>query len=130
MEEIKKGLIIDTPHIDNILSGRKTWEMRSKRTEQRELIALIRKGSGTIIGVAKITDSLGPFTKEEMLANQSKHLITTERLNDPKVGKWNTAWVMNNAKPLKQPVPYKHKSGAVIWVNLDAETGAAVMNAL
>ena len=26
---IIKGLIVDTRHIDNILSGQKTWEMRS-----------------------------------------------------------------------------------------------------
>lgn len=34
MAEVK-GLIIDTPHIDNILSGKKIWEMRSTMTKQR-----------------------------------------------------------------------------------------------
>lgn len=112
-----------------IFSGKKTWEMHSTRTKQRGLIALIRKGSGTIIGVAEITDSLGPFSKDEMLANRSKHLITAERLSNPEVTKWNNAWVVKNAKRLKQPVPYKHKAGAVIWVNLDAETSGDVMDA-
>lgn len=127
MEEIKRGLIIDTPHIDKILSGKKTWEMRTTQTKQRGKIALIQKGSGTITGVAEITDSIGPFSKEEMLANESKHGITPERLNNPEVSKWNNAWVVKDAKRLKKPVPYKHKSGQVIWVTLDAETSAAVL---
>lgn len=130
MEEIKRGLIIDTPHIDNILSGRKTWEMRTTLTKQRGRIALIQKGSGTIVGIAEITDSLGPFSKEEMLANESKHGITPVRLNKPEVSKYNNAWVVKDAKRLKKPVPYKHKFGQVIWVNLDAETSAAVMSAI
>jgi len=51
---IIKGLIIDTPHIDNILSGQKTWEMRSTQTKQRGLVALIRKGSGTVVNRPEI----------------------------------------------------------------------------
>lgn len=129
MEEIKKGLIIDSPHIDNILSGKKTWEMRTTQTKQIGPIALIQKGSGTIVGIAEVIDSIGPLSKEEMLANQSKHLISTERLNNPEVSKWNNAWVVKNAKRLKQPVPYKHKPGQVIWVTLDEATSAAVTNA-
>ena len=128
MAEIK-GLIIDTPHIDNILSGKKTWEMRSTQTKQRGPVALIRKGSGKVIGIAELIDSVGPFSTEQMLQNQSKHLISTERLADPKVSKWNNAWVMRGAKLFKEPVPYQHPNGAVIWVTLDASTQAAVMQA-
>ncbi len=75
MEEIK-ALIIKTPHIDNILSGKKTWEMRTKNDSYRGRIGLIRKGCpGKIIGVAEMVDSLGEFSKEELLAYQSKHLM-------------------------------------------------------
>lgn len=125
-----KGLIIDTPHIDNILSGKKSWEMRSTVTKQRGLVALIRKGSGTVIGVAEIIDSIGPFTHSEMLTNASKHMISPARLEDPKISKWNKAWVLKNARPLRQPVRYEHPNGAVIWVNLDERTGQAVRDAV
>lgn len=125
-----KALIIDAPHIDNILSGEKIWEMRSTQTKQRGDIALIRKGQpGKIIGVVKIIDSLGPFSEEEMLANQSQHLMARERINDPKARKYRNAWVLENAKWLKQPISFVQKSGAVIWVDLDEETSAAVMKA-
>jgi hypothetical protein len=30
------------------------------------------------------------------------------------------AWVLEKPRRLKQPVPYKHPSGAVIWVRLEA----------
>jgi hypothetical protein len=126
---IIKGLIIDTPHIDNILSGQKTWEMRSTQTKQRGLVALIRKGSGTVVGLAEIIDSIGPFTKSDMLANMSKHMISTTRLDDPKVSKWNNAWVMKAARLLRRPVRYEHPNGAVIWVNLDIATCNAVVAA-
>ncbi len=129
MDEIK-GLIIDTPQIDKILSGKKIWEMRSTATKKRGLIALIRKGSGKVIGVARLVDSLGPFSKPEMLANQSRHLISAERLADPKVEKWNRAWVMQDAKLFSTPIPYSHPNGAVIWVNLDDKTQVAIRQSL
>ena len=40
-----KGLIIADPWIGYIISGTKTWEMRSRNTTIRGRIALIRKGS-------------------------------------------------------------------------------------
>ena len=122
-----KGLIIDTPHIDNILSGRKTWEMRSTATKQRGPVALILKGSGVVVGLAEIVDSKGPLGKEDMLANLSKHLIARERIENGEVSKWKHAWIMSGARALPRPVPYTHPSGAVIWVNLDADVASAVM---
>lgn len=130
MKEIK-GLIIDTPYIDNILSSKKIWEMRSTRTKQRNVVALIRKGQpGKIIGTVEIIDSLGPLSKEEMLANQSKHLMTAERIDSPEAGKYRHAWILKNPKLLKQPISFEQKSGAVIWVNLDSGTSTTVLNAI
>lgn len=125
-----KGLIIDTPHIDNILAGRKVWEMRSTPTKQRGLVALIRKGSGNVVGVAEIVDSLGPLSKTDMMQNMEKHLISASRLDDPKVSKWNRAWVMQRARLFAKPVRYDHPNGAVIWVNLDDATSRAIMDAV
>lgn len=129
MEELK-ALIVDMPHIDNILSGWKTWEMRSVRTKKRELIGLIKKGSGTVIGVVEIIDSLGPFSKDEMLTYELKHRMTPERLNEPDASKYDHAWVLKNARFLKLPVRYDHPSGAQSWVKLDAQTSAAVWDAM
>src|SRR5947209_18338036 len=49
-----KALIIREPWIGHILSGAKTWEMRTSKTSLRGRIGLIRKGSGVVVGVADI----------------------------------------------------------------------------
>ena len=49
-----RGLIIDEPFISEILNGSKTWEMRSRHTDRRGLIALIAKGSGAVVGAATL----------------------------------------------------------------------------
>lgn len=125
-----KGLIIDTPAIDRILAGNKTWEMRSTHTKVRGVIALIRKKSGTVVGTAELVDSRGPFSPTEILQNQQFHQISNERLADPKVAKWNHAWVLKNAKLFSKPIPYRHPSGAVIWVTLDASTGQEILRSM
>ena len=80
MEKIK-ALIVKAPHIDNILSGKKTWEMRTRHDQYRGPMGLIQKGCpGKIIGVAEMVGSLGEFSKEELLARQSNHLMTPELL--------------------------------------------------
>lgn len=114
-----KGLVIKSPAIDKILLGIKTWEMRSKSTQVRGPIALIKKGSGQIVGIANLVDVKGPLSQQEKLDTIDKHQISISRLNSNETDKWNTAWVLENAKPLITPVNYQHPSGAVIWVNLD-----------
>jgi hypothetical protein len=124
-----KALIIDTPHIDNILSGKKTWEMRSTPTKQRGLIGLIRKGSGLVVGIAEIVESKGPLARDDMLANLTRHLISRERIESGAVAKWKHAWVMSAARALARPVSYAHPAGAVIWVRLDPHVASLVLSA-
>lgn len=75
-----RGLIIRAPWIDLILQRKKTWEVRGKPVAFRERIALIRGGSGSIVGMATLADCLGPFTFDELLANRDKHAVPDEPL--------------------------------------------------
>lgn len=122
---ITRGLIIDEPWISKILSGEKIWEMRSTNAKVRGPIALIKKRSGTIVGVCSLVDSLGPFDAEALRENEAKHRIPASIYESPGY-KWRHAWVLTDARPLAKPVPYRHTSGAVIWVKLDAEAIAAL----
>lgn len=124
------GLIIRREPLQSILRGEKCWEMRSKHTHKRGRIALIEKGSGQVVGVAELVDSIGPLSEEQMRANQDKHRIRPERLNSGEVSKWRIAWVLKNVQPLETPVSYQHKSGAVTWVTLTSEVSDAVWNQL
>jgi hypothetical protein len=112
-----KGLIIDRPWIDYILDGNKTWEMRSGDTRTRGLIALIAKGTGRIVGLADLVDSIGPIDEITWRAHADRHRIPLNQYESTK--RWDHAWVLDRVRPLSMPVAYEHPSGAVIWVSLD-----------
>lgn len=110
-----KGLIIKSPWIDLILEGKKVWEIRSRNTNIRGEIALIRSGSGTIIGTVELTDCK-KLAQSDFKINYAKHCINT----DSELPYKNVyAWVLQNAVLYEKPIPYIHPKGAIIWVNLD-----------
>ena len=123
-----KGLIIKEPWINLILSGKKTWELRSRDTRVRGCIALIRKGSGTVVGIADLTDTLPTLARSDLISNFAKHQVQKSEIGED--FKWSTAWVLEGVRPLREPVPYRHPAGAVIWVNLTPKVAAMVERAL
>ncbi|QGY03385.1 hypothetical protein MMSR116_16915 [Methylobacterium mesophilicum SR1.6/6] len=129
-----KALIIDEPWIGLILRGEKTWEMRRTACHQKGQIALIRKGNGQVVGVAGCAGSLPALADANAYrAAEPRHRIPVDRQAQAYADGWRTPWVITNARPLDRPVAYAHRSGAVIWVNLDpmmAEAVAAQASAL
>lgn len=121
-----KALVIDQPWIGHILSGDKVWEMRSQTTHLRGWIGLIEKGSGHVVGVAELLDSLPPLDRAAMLASHDKHRIPADMVSQGQVDKWHTPWVLGQARRLASPVAYVHAPGAVVWVNLDEAVSRAI----
>lgn len=119
-----KGLIIDEPWVTMIVAGEKTWEMRSRNTAVRGRIALIRKGSKAVVGVADLVDTVPKLSQSALKVSVGKHLVPESEIDEQ--FKYSTAWVVERARPLCQPVPYRHPAGAVIWVNLAPEVSAMV----
>lgn len=117
---IEKGIIIDEPWIGMILSGEKTWEMRSTGARHRGPIALIKKKSKTVYGVAELYDCSHRLSLDELKENQDKHGIPESIFEAPDY-KWNVAWKLRNIHRLENPVPYQHKGGSTIWVTLDQQ---------
>jgi hypothetical protein len=121
------ALVIDEPWISLMLKGEKTWETRKKTTKLRGRIALIRKGSGQVVGVAELTDSRPPLPDLAAYAAAERfHRIPPARQPKAFEDGWRTPWVLAHARPLAKPVSYAHASGAVIWVNLDETVTAQV----
>jgi hypothetical protein len=115
-----KGLIIDEPWIGLILSGQKIWEMRKTACHHRGPIVLIRKGSGQVVAIAEIVDSLPAIEDASEYARaESQHCIPPSRQHAAFSDGWRTPWVLRNVQPLPEPIAYTHPNGAVIWVNLD-----------
>src|ERR1700681_3688673 len=97
-----RALMIRHPHIDRILEGKKTWEIRRQKTLIRETIGLIASGSGTIIGVCELKDCKGPLTQEQFYENAKKAGILP---NQAQLGNWRLyAWVVKEPRILNRPV--------------------------
>jgi hypothetical protein len=111
-----RGLIINGEPINDILAGRKSWEIRGRITHIREVIGLIQKGTGTVVGLCELVDCIGPLSLTEMRQNVRKHCIPLRRLRSRKEH-YETiyAWVLKNPLSLKQPFGYRHKPGVIIW---------------
>ena len=115
---IGQGLVIAEPYISQILSGDKTWELRSRQTTKRGPIALIKKGSGKIVGTALLS-GVGPKLELGSFAKYySKHRFPNEKARSPDF-KWWVPWILDDVVKLDVPISYNHPSGAVTWVNLD-----------
>lgn len=117
--KVEKALVVADPWIGYLLNGSKTWEMRSQKTAHRGWMGLIRKGSGTVVGIARPVEVGSPLSLAEMIESEAKHRIPARMIESGEVAKWNTPWKLADIKPLSRPVPYVHKPGAVTWVNLD-----------
>jgi hypothetical protein len=100
-----------------IIAGEKTWEMLSRNTAVRGRIALIRKGSLTVVGVADLVRTVPKLTHSDLRANVAKHQVPASDI-DEKL-KYDTAWVLERAQRLPQPVPYRRPTGAMTGVNLE-----------
>ena len=115
-EQELRGLIVRTPWVDYLLDGTKTWEIRGSATSIRGRIALIRGGSRLVVGTADLVDCLA-LTRDEYNCAEVYHRIPASQ-TDSISYKHIYAWVIDNPKPLKEPILYRHPQGAVIWVNL------------
>lgn len=112
---ITRALIIKKEYADLILTGEKTWEMRSTKTNIRGRVGIIESGSGTIVGEVDIVDSLPKLkTPFEKFRNFAKHRVSNLDL----LRRWNTPWVLENAIRYDFPISYNHPKGDVIWVKL------------
>lgn len=121
---IKKALIIDEPWLSKILSGEKTWELRTTHCHKRGWVGLIRKGSGLIVGIANVVGSRGPLPDDVLRASTGLHCVPTDILLPNST--YRFAWILAEARALQRAVPYTHRSGAVKWVTLATEVTDAI----
>ncbi|MCK1625403.1 ASCH domain-containing protein [Bradyrhizobium sp. 160] len=105
-----KGLIIDRPWIDLILAGEKTWEMRARATKHRGLVALVRKGSGEVVGAAQLIDTRACNLADYRKFEQFHRVPGTDQR--AAVANWPVAWILSSVRKLELPVSYEHKRGA------------------
>jgi hypothetical protein len=120
---ILSAIPIKSPWVEMILNGTKTWEVRSKNTKKLGPVALIKSGTGTVVATAKIAEVI---ELTESLARKNAKKMGMSVVDAVSCVKYY-AWVLSDVVPLKNPVPYKHPSGAVTWVSLDEATSKNVL---
>ncbi|WP_368262909.1 ASCH domain-containing protein [Clostridium disporicum] len=113
-----KGLIIKPYWADLILNNETTMELRGGRTKIRGTIGIIKSKTGQVYGEVDIIDCI-PLSKEEFNQYRDKHKVTCTYEEIPY--KTLYGWVLDNVKVYDKPIPYKHKQGCVIWVNIEEE---------
>lgn len=128
--KITKALIVADPWIGYLLDGSKDWEMRSSGASHRGWFGLIRKGTGAVYGVARLVDVGAPLSPSAMIENFEHHRIPEHMIRSGEVAKWNIPWKLADVQRLRKPVPYRHKSGAVTWVELDDAAIAGIAQQL
>lgn len=126
MDAITHGLVIREPYLTRILIGEKRWEMRSQATQRRGPIALIRKGTNRIAGVATLADCLPPVAPDAYAAYETEHAIRPSERGGAIEAGWLTPWVLADVRRLSPELPYGVRPGAVIWVALDDDARAAL----
>ena len=119
-----RGLVIMARPLQQILDLEKTLELRSKHNRQLGTVALIKKGSGQVFGLAEITESIGPMSVEDLHDRRHEHGVEEERVTEVFDRGWVYGWRMSNVVTLKQAVPYVHKG--MSQVNLDQKAIDAI----
>ena len=92
-----KCLFVRPPFAGYIVDGIKLIEYRTRKTYLRGRIGIIESGTGTVIGDVEIVDC----------RFDSKFQIYEWYLDDP--------------RRYATPVPFEHKQGAMVWIDLDID---------
>ena len=122
----RRGLLIRDPYISDILEGRKRWELRSFATRIRGPIGLIKSTSGRVFGECVLRECIGPLDLDilvrspEIGPNDLRELQRAGELpyTDTEGGSSTYAWVFDDVRVYPEPIPYRHPSGAVTFVDL------------
>ena len=100
----ERALVIRSPFVEKVLAGTTTWEIRSRSTNIRGQIGLIRSQSGLVVGTCEVVDVKGLLRYSEFRDNARKWGGKASE-----VGRgdhlMHYAWVLRNAKPFRRPVP-------------------------
>mmetsp|Transcript_101317 Transcript_101317/g.180074 ORF Transcript_101317/g.180074 Transcript_101317/m.180074 type:complete len:148 (+) Transcript_101317:83-526(+) len=129
---LKVGLKIRKQWLDKILSGKKTWELRSLPTHKiKEHVGLIEVGAPARVGLVGQVEIVGCIKLGHRTPSgqwKSKPGCTIRKTfkkhgcksSDITALGYNVlyAWVLRGAKRFQRPKPIKAASQCVVWQNL------------
>ena len=118
-------LIVKKTFADLLVDGKKTGEVRSRRTMKRGLVYVSASGKGgaeTVIGLVHIVDCEGPVSVERYKELAGVHLVTPGSGFGPPDGglpyKRTYVWHVSGAQRLDHPLPCPRKH-CVTWATFE-----------
>ena len=123
MGPIGKGLVIKKCWIELILSGQKTWEMRSYRLTYRGWIGLVQKKTEFVYGIAHLVDVGCPLSISELIDTIDKHQIDKATILSDGFN-YKIPWIFKDIQRLGQPVRIRKRNGPGIYPLDQAESDA------
>ena len=113
-----KGLIIKPKWADLILEGQKTVEVRGSKTNIRGEIGIIKSGTKKVYGTVELFSCIKLEKRQFEGAWKERHKIDISWEELLKIYPTPYAWCLKDVKVYDKPIPYDHKKGCVIWVNI------------
>lgn len=113
------GLIIKQPWTDFIISGLKDWEIRKMGCWSHigQNILLLESGTQRVRGIVKITGCEKISSAKLYRDNYIHHRYDIEELPAfLPYGNKTYAWKLEVREIFTNPIFYKHKKGAQIWI--------------
>jgi hypothetical protein len=104
-------LKIDDKWINLILSGKKTWEIRTRNTNIRERIALGNTKIKCYVGYATIVDSV-EMKISELFKHNEKHQANDFIKQYAKGRETLFIWVLKDIKAEHEPKTYSYSTGS------------------
>ena len=98
-----------------IFAGQKKWEIRGSSTAKRGWIHFAEsQAGGKLMGRARLVDCFR-VSRKSFVCNFHKHRVPSFNMVP-----YHTpyAWVLEDCEKFDKPFNYKHKRGAVIWVDV------------
>jgi hypothetical protein len=104
-------LKIDDDWVNSILSGKKTWEIRTRNTNIRERIALGNTKTKCYVGYATIVDSV-EMTVAEMSKHNDMHQANDFLRQYAKNRETLFAWILKDIENEPNPKLYTFSTGS------------------
>lgn len=110
------ALFVREPFAERIISGRKTWEIRTRSTRRRGRIAIMSQRG--LIGTVELCDVLGPLSAGDLVGHVSRHRAPLRLLDAYAAGRDLYAWVLREPVRLDPPIALHRGRGPVVWFRL------------
>lgn len=118
------ALVVKPEWAELLISGKKTWELRSCNTLKRGRVALAVSGTQELIGDISIVDSVKVMEQgRSLLPLPLEKFEPFHRVSDLSIIQYASvyAWIMENPIRYDSPKPFGYNQGAVVWVTLNPD---------